>query len=138
MPDFEPIPYRIRIGVTGHRNLADPAATQATVKESINAEVERLFPKESGQNIERVRRAGTTAIAFRVLSPLAEGADRVVARAVLDYPGARLDVVLPLTVDDYLEDFATEESKEDFRDLLGKCRRPVPLRTDRKSTRLNS
>lgn len=131
MADFEVIPYRIRIGVTGHRKLDDPAAVQAMVKKAIDAEVEKLFSEESRQNIERVRRAGTTAISFRVLSPLAEGADRVVARAVLDYPGARLDVVLPLTVEDYLEDFETEESKKEFRDLLAWCRRPVLLRTRR-------
>jgi hypothetical protein len=128
LPDFEPIPYRIRIGVTGHRKLDDPAATQGTVKKAIDALLENLFPEESRQNIARVRSAGTTAISFRVLSPLAEGADRVVALAVLDYAGARLDVVLPLTIEDYLEDFESAESKAEFRELLGKCRRPVLLR----------
>jgi len=131
MPDFEPIPYRIRIGVTGHRRLDDPVAMQATVGKAIDAEVEKLFPPQSRQDIARVRRAGTTAISFRVLSPLAEGADRVVARAVLDYPGARLDAVLPLTVEDYLEDFETEASKQEFRDLLALCRRPVLLSSRR-------
>ena len=86
MADFESIPYRIRIGVTGHRVLDDPSAMQAMVKKAIEAEVEKLFPEEARQNIESVRRAGTTAISFRVLSPLAEGADRVVARAVLADP----------------------------------------------------
>jgi len=129
--DFESIPYRIRIGVTGHRKLDDPAAVRASIKRAVDAEVENLFPQESRHNIGRVRRAGTTAISFRVLSPLAEGADRVVTRAVLDYPGARLDAVLPLTVEDYLEDFETEESKKEFRELLARCRRPVMLRTRR-------
>jgi hypothetical protein len=131
MPDFEPIPYRIRIGVTGHRKLDDPAAVQAIVKRAIDMEVEKLFPEESRQSIERVRRAGMTTISYRVLSLLAEGADRVVARAVLDHPGARLDVVLPLTVEDYLEDFETDESKNEFRYLLTRCRRPFLLRTRR-------
>src|ERR1035441_10151271 len=70
MADFESIPYRIRIGVTGHRKLDNPAAVQALVKKAIDAEVEKLFPEESRRNIERVRRAGTTAISFCVLSPL--------------------------------------------------------------------
>jgi len=131
MADFEPIPYRIRIGVTGHRKLDDSAAVEALVKQAIDAEVEKLFPEESRQRIERVRRAGTTAISFRVLSPLAEGADRAVARAVLGYPDARLDVVLPLALEDYLEDFVTEESRKEFQDLLDLCRRPVFLRTRR-------
>src|ERR1022692_3253799 len=131
MADFELIPYRIRIGVTGHRKLDDPAALQALVKKAIDAEVEKFFPEESRRNIERVRRAGTTAISFRVLSPLAEGADRVVARAVLANPDARLDVVLPLTLEDYLKDFATEESRKEFEELLGRCRKPVFLRARR-------
>jgi hypothetical protein len=131
MADFESIPYRIRIGVTGHRKLDDPAAMQAMVKQAIDTEIEKLFPEESRRKIESVRRAGTTAISFRVLSPLAEGADRVVARAVLSDPGARLDVVLPLALEDYVEDFVTEESKKEFRDLLERCRRPVSLRTRR-------
>src|SRR2546425_6011719 len=131
MADFQAIPYRIRIGVTGHRKLDDPAAVQALVKKAIDTEVGKLFPEESRQNIERVRRAGTTAISFRVLSPLAEGADRVVVRAVLADPDARLDVVFPLTLEDYLEDFTTEESRKEFGELLARCRKPVSLRTRR-------
>lgn len=131
MAEFESIPYRIRIGVTGHRVLDDPLAMQTVVKKAIDAEVEKLFPEEARQNMEGVRRAGTTAISFRVLSPLAEGADRVVARAVLSDPSARLDVVLPLAIEDYIRDFATEESRIEFEELLGHCRKPIFLRTRR-------
>lgn len=131
MAEFEPIAYRIRIGVTGHRKLEDAPAVQAAVKAALDAEIPRLFTEESRARIERVRAAGTTPISFRVLSPLADGADRVVARAVLDFPGARLDAVLPLTAEDYLEDFATAESREDFRKLLALSRRPAVLRTRR-------
>jgi hypothetical protein len=126
---FEAIPYRIRIGVTGHRKLENPAALQALVKKAIQTEVEKLFPKRSKESIDQVRTAGTTAISYRVLSPLAEGADRVVARAVLDYPDTCLDAVLPLTLEDYLEDFKTEESRKEFKELLDRCRKPVFLRT---------
>jgi hypothetical protein len=52
-----------------------------------------------------------------------------VAQAVLEYPGAQLDAVLPLAFEDYLEDFATEESKQEFRDLLALSSHPVWLRT---------
>src|ERR1035437_3148682 len=128
MPDFEAIPYRIRIGVTGHRKLEDPVAVQALVKKAIDAEIEKLFPEKSKQKIKRVRETATTAVRFRVLSPLAEGADRVVARAVLAESDARLDAVLPLALEDYLEDFATEESRKEFEELLSRCRKPVLLR----------
>jgi hypothetical protein len=131
MADFEPIPYRIRIGVTGHRKLDDPVAVQTAVKAALDSEIEKLYPEASRHNVERVRRAGTTPISFRILSPLAEGADRVVARVVLAEPFARLDVVLPLAIEDYLEDFATKESQEEFRDLLARSRKPISLRPRR-------
>jgi len=131
LADFEPIPYRIRIGVTGHRRLADPAAIEALVRNAIDGVVESLFPAESKRIIDRVRQQGTTPISFRVLSPLAEGSDRVVARAVLGCPNARLDAVLPLVLEDYLADFASEESRKEFEELFSRSRRPVSLRTRR-------
>ncbi len=131
MAGLEAIPYRIRIGVTGHRKLKDPIAVQALIKRAIDAEVEKLFSEQSMRSIERVRRTGRTAISFSILSPLAEGADRAAARAILAHPDARLDVVLPLAIEDYLEDFATEDSRSEFEELLRHCRRPVSLRTRR-------
>jgi len=131
LADLHPIPYRIRIGVTGHRVLEDPAGSLATVRQAIDTEVQKLFPEASQQALSEVRRAGVTPIAYRILSPLAEGADRIVARAVLEYPGARLDAVLPLALEDYLEDFGSEDSKREFLELLGLSRRPVRLRTRR-------
>ena len=113
MVRFESIPYRIRIGVTGHRKVADPEALQALVRDAIDFEVEKLFPEKSRKEIECVLRSGTTAISLRVLSPLAEGADRVVARAVLSKLGARVDAILPFAIEDYLEDFTTEESRRE-------------------------
>lgn len=127
----ESIPYRVRIGVTGHRKLDNPAAVEALVKKSIDAEVEGLLPEDARRKMERARRAGTAAISYSVLSSLAEGADRVVARAVLSYPNARLDAVLPMTLEDYMEDFATEASRKDFAELLSQCSEPVLLRTRR-------
>lgn len=59
-----------------------------------------------------------TPLALTILSPLAEGADRLVVREVLKFPGAVLEVVLPLEKDDYVRDFETKESKEEFEMLL--------------------
>ena len=128
---LDPIPYRIRIGVTGHRQLPDEAAMETLVKAAIDSLLESLFSDVSAEAIRRVRQKKITPIAYSVVSPLAEGADRVVARAVLSYEGARLDAVLPLAVEDYLEDFATSVSREEFSHLLARCRRPVRLRTIR-------
>jgi hypothetical protein len=99
--------------------VGDPVALRSTVRKAIDAEIPNLAPENSQQ------------IQFRILSPLAEGADRAVAQAVLEYPGAQLDAVLPLAVEDYLEDFATEESKREFRGLLALSSQPVRLRTQR-------
>lgn len=131
MAGLESIPRPIRIGVTGHRRLGDPAAMQALVKKAIDAELCNQFPEQPQKKIESGRRARTPGISLRVLSSLAEGADRVVARAVLGFPGSRLDAVLPLTLEDYLEDFVTEESRREFEELLSRCNKPVVLRARR-------
>ena len=112
------IPQRIRIGVTGHRKLDDPAAVEALVKKAIDAEAGNLLPEEWRAKLERGRQTGAAAISLSVVSALAEGADRVVARAVLESPDARLDAVIPLVLEDYLEDFATGESRQEFAELL--------------------
>jgi hypothetical protein len=43
----------------------------------------------------------STPMLFSVLSPLAEGADHLIAREVLKIPGALLEVVLPLEKEKY-------------------------------------
>ncbi len=128
MADFEPVPYRIRIGVTGHRKLDNPEAIRATVSKALAALVESLVSSQSQQKIKKIRAAGTTPISYRLLTALAEGADRLVALEVLEIPEACLEAVLPLTVEDYLEDFSTEESKQEFGRLLERSRRPMRLR----------
>jgi hypothetical protein len=85
MADFVPTPYRIRIGITGHRNLKDPAAIQVLVKQVIDTEIWKLFSEGSLRNIERVRRAGTTSISYRVLSPLAGIVSRSMALSLMEH-----------------------------------------------------
>lgn len=96
--DGSPLP--VRVGVTGHRDLADPVA--------VAAEVDRILDVL----------AGSGGRPLRVVSSLAEGADRLVAHRVLARPGASLEVPLPLEPADYASDFATAESVREFNDLL--------------------
>ncbi len=74
-----------------------------------------------------------------VVSPLAEGADRLVAKAVLAWPTRggssppRLEAVLPLPADVYVQDFATAESRAEFWALRAQATAvhtlaPVPTR----------
>ncbi len=52
------------------------------------------------------------------ISPLAEGADRLVAREILATEGGNLEVVLPLSEEEYLKDFATDDSVREFHELV--------------------
>ncbi|HZU14905.1 MAG TPA: hypothetical protein VFB58_18865 [Chloroflexota bacterium] len=100
------IPYRLAIGVTGHRALPDDPFLAERVRDVINRIVE-LAPK-----------SGYTPVRLAVISPLAEGADRLVVREVLAHPGSSLEVPLPLPSDDYATDFSTPQSRAEFEDLL--------------------
>jgi len=56
-----------------------------------------------------------------IISALAEGADRIVARHVLSRPHSRLVVPLPLPESDYAEDFRSAASRIEFSNLLGQA-----------------
>jgi hypothetical protein len=55
-----------------------------------------------------------------MLTPLAEGADRLAAYAALD-SGISFIAPLPMPVDEYRKDFTTLESLNEFNELLGKA-----------------
>jgi hypothetical protein len=103
------LPYELRIGVTGHRTLADPAA----VGRSVRRVLDHIAATLSTSN--------QAPLAWTVISPLARGADRIVAEAVLERPGARLQVVTPLPIDEYRRDFATPEDLAEFQALLARA-----------------
>ena len=102
------LPFSLRIGVTGHRQLTDPAALVPAVQAAIGGVIERFL----GPGAEP---------ALLVISALAEGADRLVATEVLAGPDATLEAVLPLPPGDYLADFTGDASKAEFTELLGRA-----------------
>jgi hypothetical protein len=63
---------------------------------------------------------------LQVVSALAEGADRMVAAVGLAH-GAALVAVLPFSRAAYLQDFAGEQSRQDFIGLLAKAAEVVEL-----------
>ena len=91
------------IGVTGHRDIRPDAL--APVREAV-----RVFFADLR------RRLPNTPIVL--LSPLAEGADRLAAEAFLEGAdaerGDRLVAPLPLPLEEYRRDFDTPESNEQF------------------------
>jgi hypothetical protein len=106
MGEFEPIPYRIWIGVTGHRD----AAPDPRIDEQVRAVMARVRTEAT--------KAGFPDVRFGVISALAEGPDQYVARAVLTERDALLAAVLPMPADDYRKSLADEASRVEFDRLL--------------------
>ena len=104
-------PVRLRIGVTGHRAFPDEQVIAARVDEVL-ARLQRTLPSDP-----------TTPVLFEVVSPLGEGADRIVAERILRIPHAILEVPLPLARSEYEQDFASQESRERFNALLERAER---------------
>lgn len=100
----------IALGITGHRYLAEMDKVMRGVENTILRILE-VFPGSS----------------FKVISSLAEGADRILVKRLLIIPRSSLWVTLPLPVEEYLKDFMTSASKEEFRYLLGQAERMVNM-----------
>jgi hypothetical protein len=111
------------IGVTGHRDLREEDRPALT--ESLRRLFHRLATPQDPQLARRRRRSGRanrghglrSPTPLLLLTPLAEGADRLVAHVALEF-GARLVVPLPVPRAEYEQDFATAESRADFAELL--------------------
>src|SRR5512133_1155708 len=95
----------IVVGATGHRTLLE--GSEAMLEErvaSVFADLGKNYPRSP----------------LIVLSPLAEGADRLVARVGLEH-GARLVVPLPFELAIYEQDFTAPGSKEEFETLVSQA-----------------
>lgn len=111
------IPLQIAIGVSGHRTLDSTDILRKTVQAVLDEIVEE-FSRLKGSDIR-----------LCVLSPLAEGADRLVAEEILKYgEDSTLRVILPLVLSDYSEDFFTKQSKDEFKRLLQRSQSSCSLR----------
>ena len=95
----------IHIGVSGHRDI--PTEDLPSLKSKLYERFTRLKTLHPNSTI-------------KLLSGLAEGADRVAAYAALE-AGLELVAVLPLPVAAYLEDFVSDESKAEFQQLLAQA-----------------
>lgn len=101
---------QIIIGVTGNRKLGNRSAITRAARLALDS-IRQMAPPLTD-----------TAKLLIVLSPLAEGADRLVVREALRIPETMLKAVLPMKKDDYMQDFTTEESKKEFEELLAQAR----------------
>jgi tetratricopeptide (TPR) repeat protein len=101
-PGHDSAPLPLVVGVTGHRDLPP--------------EVVPILEDTVGRAFDQIReQCPDTPIIL--LSSLAEGADRLVAHVALRL-GCPLVAVSPMPQPVYEEDFATEESRAEFRGLL--------------------
>ena len=95
------------IGVTGHRDIVVSDALRA----SIYAYLEAIIHQHQGEEIT-------------LLSPLADGADRLVAEIFLSlkptYPNLLLSVPMPFDQSRYMEDFDVD-SKQEFTAYLNQA-----------------
>jgi hypothetical protein len=123
--DEQIIPFRVRIGVTGHRTLLEKEILSHRIKEVLERKIIDLFDKESKKLLKS---SYHTPIGYSILTPLAEGADRLVAHEVLKFPHSNMDVVLPVDKEDYLKTFESQESQQEFEELLKRSRRSITLR----------
>ena len=105
----------VRVGVTGHRSIPDESAIARAVDRVLD------LIRETSSSSD-----GAPAV-IEVVSPIAEGADRIVAHVALKDPGARLRVPLPFPKEDYKNDFKTSKSRADFENLLEKACEVVVL-----------
>jgi hypothetical protein len=110
----------LRIGITGHRVIEDSHEVERELRRARTLAVAAgLTPDPAARGLP----GGPESVHLQVLSALAEGGDRLAARVLLEEPRASLVAVLPLQKDDYLSDFGSQASKEEFLELLARAER---------------
>jgi hypothetical protein len=101
------IPFRVRVGVSGHRRLDDVDAVRIAVREALDRILDLCAADQA------------TPLLLTAVSPLAEGADRILAEEVLARAGGTLEVPLPMPLHDYIRTF--DGPSADFDALLGRA-----------------
>lgn len=101
------------IGVTGHRDLDNVEQIASSVDEVLR-EIRNAYPDES----------------LTIISPLAEGADRLVVWRAMESNDVRLVVPLPLEISEYMLDFFRISSKAEFVTLLEQASKVIELPTE--------
>jgi hypothetical protein len=100
------------VGICGHRWVRE----SKDLLNVIDKVVEKITQTYSYQNL-------------KVLSPLAEGADRIVAKRILSLSNAHLVALLPFPMQEYLDDFSTSESEGEFRELYDRSDQVIALQS---------
>ncbi len=107
----------LRVGVTGHR----PNGLVDANEQLLQARVREIL-MHAADAVRRVYDNGAQSYSseppvLRIVSALAEGADRIVAEEAVNL-GWELQAPLPFPREEYERDFKTERSREAFKSLL--------------------
>ncbi|HWL52174.1 MAG TPA: hypothetical protein VNQ90_07055 [Chthoniobacteraceae bacterium] len=109
--------FVLNIGITGHRHPRLPVEQTPEIARAIReivTAVAGLAPELAiDAGLERVEGAG----ALRLVTSLAEGADRIAAHVALEL-GVEIQAPLPFSRGEYERDFETPESRAEYRELL--------------------
>ncbi len=130
----------VRIGVTGHRDLADPDAARRGVTDALCRVLGVLDAAQRHRVLASLGGISPVVLGYQIVSPLAEGADRVVAELILsDDPrlvtrARELVVPLPFPLEYYRgsqgkpgSDCPSPESQEEFDRLQARAFWTRPL-----------
>lgn len=108
----------ISIGVTGHRPHR-LKVSERKLSGQVREVLRLLLALEAGDKAKK-------SAQLDVISPLAEGCDRIVAKVALDL-GQRLTVLLPFSRRDYETTFSDQSHTREFRKLLKQADRRIKL-----------
>ncbi|MCB2207152.1 MAG: hypothetical protein KQH67_02540 [Bacteroidetes bacterium] len=114
----------IKIGVTGHRYLDNEFDLKKQILRVLSVEIPKLFNNNSNF---------IDSSYLCILTPLAEGADRLVAESILEYNDrSYLEAVLPLPLQHYKKTF---NNPDDYRfvNLLNKAKSVKLIRNESES-----
>ena len=138
MSRYPPKPrLALTLGVTGHRLTRAPAAVEngpgaprpfdvAAVGTALEAAFTAATAGLAAIGAEARASFSEVPPVVTLISSLAEGADRIAARAALE-AGFALDVVLPCPTPIYAQTFVDDASRGDFASLLARARATLVL-----------
>jgi len=110
----------VGIGVTGHRPNGLKGADWELLRVRIRKILSLMFEIAKGERTGPLKDIRGPVPAIHIISPLAEGADQIVAEEGLS-TGFELHCPLPFKQEEYERDFSTPKSLEEFRCLLARA-----------------
>lgn len=107
------VPFRVRVGVTGHRDIQLNNKLKTNIQTALTESIQKVInPKR--KNI-------ITPLSYQIITPLADGADRILAAEAINILSAEIEAVLPMTQEEYVKTFYPDKPIEDFQNILARA-----------------